>query len=134
MPTTNAAPRAQETSPPAQFQLPVQGRTITGFGEEGDAGIRSKGITIAPAGGAQIVAPALGRVSFAGVYRGFGRIVIIEHENGWTSLVTGLAQTSVNTGSQVIGGAPIGTAALKQPEISYELRERGEPINPLNLL
>ncbi len=134
MPATNAAPRAQETSPPAQFQLPAQGRTITGFGEEGDAGIRSKGITIAPAGGAQIVAPALGRVSFAGVYRGFGRIVIIEHENGWTSLITGLAQTSVNTGSQVIGGAPIGIAALKQPEISYELRERGEPINPLNLL
>ena len=134
MPATNAAPRAQETSPPAQFQLPVQGRTITGFGEEGDAGIRSKGITIAPASGAQIVAPALGRVSFAGAYRGFGRIVIIEHANGWTSLITGLAQTSVNTGSQVIGGAPIGTAALDQAEISYELRERGEPINPLNLL
>lgn len=134
MPTTNATPRAQETSPPAQFQLPVHGRTITGFGEEGDAGIRSNGITIAPASGAQIVAPALGRVSFAGVYRGFGRIVIIEHENGWTSLITGLAQTSVNTGVQVIGGAPIGTAALRQPEISFELRERGEPINPLSLL
>lgn len=133
MPVTNATPRAHETSPPAQFQLPVQGRTIAGFGEEGDAGIRSKGITIAPANGAQIVAPALGRVSFAGEYRGFGRIVIIEHENGWTSLITGLAQTSVNTGAQVIGGAPIGTAALDQPEISYELRERGDPINPLNL-
>lgn len=134
MPATNAAPRVRETSAPAPFQLPAQGRTITGFGGEGDAGIRSKGITIAPAAGAQIVAPALGRVSFAGPYRGFGRIVIIEHENGWTSLITGLAQTTVDTGAQVIGGAPIGMAARNQPEISFELRERGEPINPLNIM
>ena len=134
MPATSATPRAQATAPPDPFQLPVQGRTIAGFGEEGDAGIRSKGITIAPTNGAQIVAPAQGRVSFAGPYRGFGRIVIIEHENGWTSLITGLAQTSVRTGTQVIGGAPIGIATPNQPEISYELRERGEPVNPLNML
>ena len=134
MPATGASPRTQEVPPIKPFQLPVQGRTIAGFGEEGEDGIRSEGITIAPAKGAQIVAPGVGRVSFAGPYRGFGRIVIIEHENGWISLITGLAQTTVGIGTRVIGGAPIGTAARTQPEVSFELRERGRPINPLNAI
>ena len=126
------SPRATEA--PAPFQLPVQGRTIAGFGEANEAGLRNQGLTIASAGGAQIVAPAAGRVAFAGPYSGFGRIVIIEHGNGWTSLVTGLAELDVETGTLVIGGAPIGLAPRQEPAITYELRQDGNPINPLNLL
>ncbi|RGP41843.1 Murein hydrolase activator EnvC [Altererythrobacter insulae] len=127
-------PQARATSAPADYQLPVRGRTLVGFGEVDAAGIASKGVTIAPTNAAQIIAPASGRISFAGAYRGFGRIVIIEHENGWTSIITGLAQTMARTGDRVIGGAPIGQAGESQPEISFELRNQGEPTNPLILL
>ncbi|WP_298306353.1 peptidoglycan DD-metalloendopeptidase family protein [uncultured Erythrobacter sp.] len=119
---------------PPGFQLPVQGRTLAGFGELRDSGLRSKGLTLSPAPSAQVVAPSAGRVAFAGPYRGFGRIVIIEHPGGWTSLVTGLARTEVAVGDEVIGGSPLGVASGGEEPISLELRRDGEPVNPLNYL
>ncbi len=122
------------TSRPPGFQLPVQGRTVAGFGELRGSGLRSKGLTLSPAPSAQVVAPSAGRVAFAGPYRGFGRIVIIEHPGGWTSLVTGLARTEVEVGDEVIGGAPLGVAGSGEEPIALELRRGGEPVNPLNYL
>ncbi|MEM7689165.1 MAG: peptidoglycan DD-metalloendopeptidase family protein [Pseudomonadota bacterium] len=129
-PTPSDAPRV--TGAPQELQLPVQGRTITGFGERRASGLRSKGLSLAPQPGAQIVAPANGRVAFAGPYEGFGRIVIIEHADGWTSLVTGLARTDVEVSQDVIGGAPLGVADDEGGVITIELREGGEPVNPLD--
>ncbi len=116
------------------FQLPVQGRTIAGFGELRESGLRSTSLELAPQAGAQVVAPASGRVAFAGPYRGFDRIVIIEHDGGWTSLVTGLDRISAQVGDTVIAGAPLGSAGQDQPSITIELRKDGEPVNPLNYL
>lgn len=116
------------------IQLPVFGRTVLGFGEVDASGLSSTGLRLAPQPGAQIVAPAEGRVAFAGPYRGFGRIVIIEHGDGWTSLVTGLARVDVRPGDVVIGGSPLGAASSRAPEIGLELREQGEPVNPLELV
>ena len=90
--------------------------------------------TYAKVPGAQVVAPAAGRVAFAGPYRGYGRIVIIEHPGGWTSLVTGLARTDVAVGEQVVGGGPLGIAAQASPEITLELRRDGEAVNPLRFV
>ncbi len=130
-----------EPTPPATasarlegLQLPVQGRTVSGFGSLRDSGLRNTGITIAPPAAAQVVAPAAGRVAFSGPYRGFGRIIIIEHGNGWTSLVTGLARTSVDVGDEVLGGSPLGVAADEDPAVSLELRLDSEPVNPLEYL
>lgn len=121
-------------SAPLDFQLPVQGQTVTGFAEQRSSGIRSKGLTLLPQAGAQVIAPASGRVVFAGPYEGFGRIVIIEHANGWSSLVTGLARSDVAVGNQIIGGAPLGVADAQGGTIGIELRENGEPVNPLDYL
>lgn len=125
---------AAPASGPPQVQLPVQGRAITGFGERGEDGLRSSGLTLAPRGGAQVVAPARGRVAFAGPYRGYGQIVIIAHADGWTSLVTGLANAEVQAGDEVIGGSPIGLAGTQNPRITLELRRRNGPVNPLEYL
>ncbi len=126
--TTSAVPRAM------QFQLPVIGRTVTGFGEEGADGLRANGISLSPVDGAQVVAPAAGRVAFAGPYRGFDRIVIIESDGGFTSLVTGLARVDVSVGDQLVGGAPLGVAGAGHPVVTFELRKDGTPVNPLAYL
>ena len=128
------APAGAESpaSAPSPYILPVAGRTVAGFGAA-QGGTLSQGITIAPIAGAQVVAPASGRVAFAGPYRGYGRIVIIEHGAGWTSLVTGLARADVSVGQMLGEGAPLGRAGPARPTITLELRRDGEPVNPLTL-
>jgi septal ring factor EnvC (AmiA/AmiB activator) len=113
--------------------LPVSGRIVTGFGDSA-AGARSMGVTLAPASSAQVVAPAAGRVAFAGDYRGYGRIVIIDHDGGWTSLITNLGRLDVTVAARVVQGSPLGLAGPGRPTITIELRKDGTPINPLALL
>ena len=126
-------PEPSGTAAPAPYLLPVTGRTVRGFGAPQEGGA-SSGLTLAPRAGAQVVAPAAGRVAFAGPYRGYGRIVIIAHANGWTSLVTGLARTDVSVGEQLVAGSPLGIAAQARPEVTVELRHGGEPVNPLRFV
>jgi septal ring factor EnvC (AmiA/AmiB activator) len=128
-PTASAAALA-----PVGLQLPVAGRTLAGFGSVNADGIRSEGLTLGPRSGAQVVTPAAGRVAFAGPYRGYDRIVIIEHGGGWTSLVTGLARTDVDVGEELVAGAPLGVAAVERPEVMLELRRDGTPVNPLDFI
>ncbi len=132
-PAPTGQPVAGSGPPPSPYILPVTGRTMTGFGAPTDAGTAS-GVTLAPRPGAQVVAPAAGRVAFAGPYRGYGRIVIIEHAEGWTSLITGLARADVRVGEMLVGGAPLGIAGQGRPTIELELRRDGEPVNPLQFV
>ena len=132
-PLAAASPSAA-APPPRDFQLPVQGRTLVGFGARRDSGLASTGLTLAPAAGAQVVAPGRGRIAFAGAYRGFGRIVIIEHAGGWTSLVTGLDRVQVAVGDSVIGGSPLGVTGARGAAVTFELRRAGDPVNPLQFL
>ena len=117
-----------------RFQLPVTGRTLSGFGDIGAGGVKNNGITLSPRTGAQVVAPARGRVAFSGPYRGYDRIVIIEHAGGWTSLVTGLARTDVQVGDDLVSGSPLGVAGGEGPVVTLELRRDGNPVNPLEFL
>ncbi len=122
------------TAGPIDLQLPVAGRTLAGFGVQMASGVRSQGVTLAPRPAAQAVAPASGRVVFAGPYRGYGRIVIIDHGGGWTSLVTGLARTNVTVGDTLVAGSPLGVAGTGRPEVTLELRRDGAPVNPLDFI
>ena len=116
------------------FTLPLAGSVVAGFGAEQPGLPRSRGLTIAVRPGAQAVAPAAGRVAFAGPYRGYGQIVIIEHGGGWTSLVTGLAALDASVGQRLVPGSPLGRAGTGQPRITLELRKDGEAVNPLDQL
>lgn len=122
--------RAAAAAVTPAYRLPVAGTLITGMGELSDSGVRSRGITIATAPGAQVVAPARGRIVFAGPYGGFGQIVIIDHGDGWTTLVTDLARLSVAVGQDVGQGGPIGMAGSgEHPAITIELRRQGRPVD-----
>jgi len=120
-------------SPP--YKLPVVGKVVTGLGELSDAGVRSRGLTFATQAGASVVAPAAGRVAYAGRFRSYGTIVILDHGGGWTTLVTGLGATSVAVGAQVAQGAAIGVAAKREdPEVTVELRRRDRPVDMVPLI
>lgn len=132
--TATPLPMPSATEPPARYQLPVAGEISAGFGEAGTSGQRQAGIALAARPRAQVVAPGSGRVAFAGPYRGYGRIVIVEHANGWTSLVTGLGTLDVVVGQAVDAGSPLGLAPARRGEVTLELRQGGEPVNPLDHL
>lgn len=133
-PAASAAPSATAGAQPAlAWIVPVEGRLVSGFGERADAGL-TNGIALAAAGGAQVVSPADGRIAFAGAYRGYGRIVIIEHEGGWTTLVTNLGRIAARVGEEVVQGSPLGNAGSGRPVLTVELRHAGAPVNPLELV
>jgi murein hydrolase activator len=116
------------------YRLPVNGRLLTGTGEISDAGVHARGLTFAPARGAEVVAPAAGRVIHAGPFRGYGTIVIIDHGGGWTSVLTGLGETALKAGEEVAQGALLALAAGARPEVSVELRQSGRPVAITNFL
>ncbi len=119
------------------YRLPVRGRLVTGLDEISAAGVRSRGLTFAVSSGAQVVAPAAGVVRYARPFRGYGTIVIVDHGDGWTSLITGLASASagVVVGQRLPTGAPLGIASRsEEPRITVELRRRGRPIDIAALL
>ncbi|WP_336957989.1 murein hydrolase activator EnvC family protein [Sphingobium aquiterrae] len=124
---------AANNGPPA-YRLPVVGTLVTGMGETSESGVRARGLTLATQPGALVVAPTAGRVAFAGHYRGFGQIVIIDHGGGWTSLITSLQRLSVGVGAQVRQGDPLGNAGPKTPTITVELRRNGRPVDIIPLI
>lgn len=134
-PPVTGAPALGLQGPSSAFSWlrPVGGRIVSGFGENGPTG-PARGLTLAPAAGAQVVAPAAGRVAFAGPYRGFGQIVIIEHDGGWSSLVTNLGRLDAAVGDTLVQGSPLGSAGPGRPLIGVELRRDGNAVNPLEFL
>lgn len=132
---TTPAERSQRAGGDAQpaYRLPVVGEVITGLGEVGEGGARSRGITLATRPDALVVAPANGRVAFAGPYGGFGQIVIIEHEAGWTTLIAELGTIDVAVGDSLAQGTPVGKARRDDPRVTVELRRNGRPIDILAL-
>ena len=81
-----------------------------------------------------IVAPAGGKVSFAGRYRSYGQIIIIEHGNGWNTLITSLDAVQVAKGATVTQGAVLGTSGDGTAEIGVELRKNGRVMDIAALL
>lgn len=131
-PGQSAAPPSDTASgaaPRPAYRLPVLGRVVAGVGELSETGIRSRGLTFVTRPDAQVIAPADGRVKFAESFRDYGRIVIIDHGGGWTTLITGLHMVSVTVGDAVLQGSPIGRAGLGNPRITVELRRQGQPVD-----
>lgn len=124
----------RRTGRPA-YILPVVGTLVTGFGETSESGVTARGITVRAGDAAQIIAPAQSRVAYAGDYRGFGRIIILEHDGGWTTLITGLQRIDAAVGDEIAQGAPIGRAPSGAGEdIIIELRRNGQPVDVATLI
>jgi septal ring factor EnvC (AmiA/AmiB activator) len=121
----------------ASLVLPARGKVVIRFGDEVDAG-ESKGLQIATRPGAQVVAPFDGQVVFQGPFRGYGEILILEHAGGYHTLLAGLGRTDAIVGQWLLAGEPVGvmgpaagSSSGLSPELYVELRQDGQPINPL---
>jgi septal ring factor EnvC (AmiA/AmiB activator) len=117
----------------APYRLPVAGRVATGFGEVSDAGVRARGLTLEASPGTTVIAPAAGRVAYARAFGDYGVVVILDHGDGWTTLVSGLAAAAVARGAHVAQGAVIGRAG-GDGRVTVELRRRGRPVDMVPLL
>ena len=127
-----------------KFVWPVKGDILSSYGPKGP-GQRNDGINIAANTGDPVKAAAAGQVVYAGnSVPGFGNLVVIKHEDGWTSLYGNLGKMSVKIRSQVTQGQEIGTAgtsgAVDRPQVHFELRyaastaEKAKPLDPASLL
>ena len=133
---TSAAPFATSRMSQAQGQLPMPavGRISGQYGEPMSTGINRKGLDIETRPGAQVVAPYEGKVVFAGPFRAYGQLLIIEHGEGYHTLLAGLSRIDATVGQRLLSGEPVGImdpAADTSPSLYVELRRNGQPINPL---
>lgn len=111
--------------------LPARGKIITKYGEQKAKGISSKGITIASRNQAQVISPFDGNVIFSGPFRGYGNMIIIEHGDGYLSLLAGLEMLNVELGQMLLAGEPVGQMPVEgSSELYVEIRKNNQPINP----
>jgi septal ring factor EnvC (AmiA/AmiB activator) len=113
--------------------VPASGVLARRFGENDELGVASKGLTFETREAAQVIAPFDGRVLFAGPFKGYGQILIIEHGDGYHSLLAGLDRVDGIAGQWLVAGEPVGTMPRgeEKPRLYLELRHDGQPINPL---
>ncbi len=116
------------------YILPARGNVVSGFNELNSTGYRERGIRITVDAASPVVAPAAGKISFAGRYRSYGQIVIIEHGGGWNTLVTNLDAVQVSKGQSVTQNAVLGTSGDAAAEIGVELRRNGRVMDIAALL
>jgi septal ring factor EnvC (AmiA/AmiB activator) len=130
--TGNVSSSKKRDSGPAlgTGRLPVSGIIKTRYGETDDIGATSQGLVFSARNGSVVVAPLGGTVRYAGEFRNYGKIVLIEHKNKFHSLVAGLGKVDTFVGQRVDAGEPIGVLPVSSGRLYYELRYQGDPVNP----
>lgn len=121
---------------------PLKGKVIRDFGEQKSdryhVSIFNDGIDIQSAEGKEVVAVENGVIAYARWYNGAGKLVIIDHKNGFYSLYSHNSKILVSKGDNVQKNQPIAlsgkTGSADQPCLHFELRKRGTPVNPLEYL
>src|SRR5215472_8602185 len=124
------------------FKLPVNGTKIRDFGGSDGAGGIEKGISLATRAGAQVTTPCDGWVVYAGPFRSYGQLLILNAGGGYHVLIAGMERISVNIGQFVLTGEPVATMGstsqvasilatnASQPVLYVEFRKDGTPIDP----
>jgi septal ring factor EnvC (AmiA/AmiB activator) len=124
------------------FALPVNGTKIREFGGSDGAGGVEKGISLATKASAQVTTPCDGWVVYAGPFRSYGQLLILNAGGGYHVLIAGMERISVNIGQFVLTGEPVAIMGTKsqvasilatnasQPVLYVEFRKDGTPIDP----
>ncbi|WP_370103401.1 murein hydrolase activator EnvC family protein [Bradyrhizobium yuanmingense] len=122
--------------------FPVNGNKIRDFGGSDGVGGVQKGISLATKPGAQVTTPCDGWVVYAGPFRSYGQLLILNAGGGYHVLIAGMERISVNIGQFVLTGEPVATMGstsqvasilatnASQPVLYVEFRKDGTPIDP----
>jgi septal ring factor EnvC (AmiA/AmiB activator) len=137
------APAIAFASAKGRLPLPVNGVRIKEFGAPDGIGGSEKGLTVAARPGAQITAPCDGWVVYAGVFRNYGQLLILNAGSGYHVLLAGMDRISVDPGQFVVTGEPVAVmgggggqvpaalaASSGQPVLYVEFRKDGTPVDP----
>ena len=116
-----------------KLNLPVRGRVMVRFGEKTALGLTSDGWRIKTNGDVLVTAPADGVVKFADTFRGFGRVVIISHKNGYNTVMTNLGKLDIIPDQEVLAGEPIGRMSADKGEMYMEVRRGNKAVDPARL-
>jgi septal ring factor EnvC (AmiA/AmiB activator) len=136
------SPAISFASAKGMLPLPVNGARIREFGAPDGLGCTEKGVSIAARAGGQITAPCDGWVVYAGPFRNYGQLLILNAGGGYHVLLAGMERISVDLGQFVVTGEPVAvmgsgaqsTAAkaggTSQPVLYVEFRKDGRPVDP----
>jgi septal ring factor EnvC (AmiA/AmiB activator) len=136
------APAIAFASAKGVLPLPVNGVKVRDFGAPDRLGGTEKGLSITTRAGAQVTAPCDGWVVYAGPFRSYGQLLILNAGGGYHVLLAGMERISVDLGQFVLTGEPVAvmgggaqTAALvavgsSQPVLYVEFRKDGIPVDP----
>ena len=126
-----------------QVPLPAAGSILKAFGSPDGLGGTERGLSLATPAGATVSAPVDGAVLFAGLYRTYGQLLIMDAGGGYYVLLAGMDRINIESGEFVLAGEPIGvmgdgsvrmaTAAAvgaARPVLYIELRKDGTAIDP----
>ena len=109
---------------------PVRGQMIAQFGDTLPNGTTSKGLMIQTRERAQVIAPFDGTVLFAGPFKGYGQLLILDHNNGYFSLLAGMQDIYVSIGQELLAGEPVGLMKPVRSNLYIEIRKDGTAIDP----
>lgn len=139
--------RMQPSRPFADWRghmtLPAIGAGVKNFGDDDGSGLTLKGIQIAARPGSAVTSPADGWVVYAGTFRSYGKLLIINGGGGYHVVLAGMERINVEIGQFVLAGEPVGEMGEKklaaapnadiktgQPVLYVEFRKDGSPIDP----
>src|SRR5690606_15222207 len=124
----------------AKLPRPTSGRNILSFGQQTEYGGPSKGMVFETRFSAQITSPCDGWIVYAGEFRSYGQLLIINAGGGYHVLLAGLSRLDVEPGQFVLAAEPVGTmgeaprvqrgAEGAKPVLYVEFRKDGRPIDP----
>jgi septal ring factor EnvC (AmiA/AmiB activator) len=135
------APQIPFTEAKGLLPMPAQGRRVIKFGDKTQYGRQSQGLVLETRHGGQVVSPCDGRIVYAGEFRSYGQLLIINAGGGYHILLAGLSQIDVQMGQFVLAGEPVGVMAPaaksaegkaqgNAPVLYIEFRKNQEPIDP----
>ncbi len=122
---------------PASWLAPAEGHVVRPYGTRIAGGPALQGAGVQTRAGAQVVAPAAGEIAYAGPFRGYGNVVILNVAGGYALVLTGLETVRVRVGETAIAGQPVGempNSGASAPELYVEVRRDGRPVDPARWL
>jgi murein hydrolase activator len=140
---TKLEPTAPFSTLKKSLVTPVSGTLVRGFGQKDDLGRPSSGILLAARAGDLVTAPAEGHILYAGPFRSYGQLLILNAGGGYHIVLAGMSRIDVAVGQFVLAGEPLAAmGALRiasaaeadvsnaEPSLYVEFRKDGKPVDP----